>query len=63
MVDAAHERNLPDFVVFVILFDAEIVDPAMVKLGKAGIDDLQYYFTANEERIGVSAGKMWCDQA
>jgi hypothetical protein len=46
MVDAAHEWNLLQFIVIVVLFDAEIVDLATVNRRIAGANDLLDYFAA-----------------
>jgi hypothetical protein len=46
MVDAAHEWNLLQFIVIVVLFDAEIVDLAMMSRRIAGANDLLDYFAA-----------------
>jgi hypothetical protein len=40
MVYAAHEWNLLEFVVLIVLFDAEIVDPAVMNRGKTRADNL-----------------------
>ena len=47
MADAAHEWNLLQFIVIVVLFDAEIVDPAMMNRRIAGANDLLNYFAAH----------------
>jgi hypothetical protein len=50
MVDAAHEWNLLQFIVIVVLFDAEIVDLAMMNRRIAGANDLLDYFAAHRKK-------------
>ncbi len=47
MVDAAHEWNLLEFVVLIVLFDKEIVNPAVMNRGEACADNLLDDFPAH----------------
>jgi len=55
MVDAAHEWNLLQFIVIVVLFDAEIVDLAMMNRRIAGANDLLDYFAAAHRKKNSGA--------